>query len=116
MPNCKKSKVTVTGIFRHDLAGVDLRTCKWVDIDGIAKEVGIDKNHMVKARITLEVIEEPCELCGKPATGHQVCQRCGKLVCDECARKYLARRYCPACFDKMNLHEKNDRQIRSPRR
>lgn len=101
MPDEKKNKVTVTGTFRHDLTGVDLYTSKWVEPSYLANNVGIDENHTVRVRITLEVIEEPCELCGKPATGYQICQRCGMLVCDKCARKDLTRRYCPTCFDRI---------------
>jgi hypothetical protein len=101
----KRNKVTVTGIFRHDLSGIDLLTSKWVDPNHMAKDVGIDENHTVRARITVEVIEGQCELCGTPATGYQTCQRCGILVCDKCAKTYLARRYCPTCFDKTKLSQ-----------
>lgn len=101
MKGKKKKEVSITGIFRHDLAGIDVYTSKWVDPDYLAKSIGIDKNHMVKAKITLEVVEEPCEFCGKSTTGEKICQKCGKLVCDKCAKIDHKGRYCPICFDKI---------------
>jgi len=101
MSKKESSKISVTGIFRHDLAGVDVCTAKWVDPAYLAKSIGIDENHTVKAKITLEIVKEPCELCGSFATGDQICQNCGKLVCDKCAKTDSAKRYCPTCFAKM---------------
>lgn len=101
MTRKKSSKACIIGIFRHDLVGVDVCTSKVVDPACLAKSIGIDENHSVKAKITLEIVEEPCELCGKLATGDQICQECGKLVCDQCAKTDSTKRYCPACFAKM---------------
>jgi len=94
----KKGRVCVTGIFKPGLVGVDTHTSKLVDPARLAESIGIEENHAVKAKITLEVVEGPCELCGEPATGHQICQKCGKLVCDKCANRYSSERYCPKCF------------------
>jgi len=97
----KKSQVSFIGIFRPGLVGVDTDTCRLIDPAHLAESIGIDENHKVKAKITLEVVEGPCELCGELATGHQICQKCGKLVCDKCAKKDSSGRYCPKCFDEM---------------
>jgi hypothetical protein len=101
MSKKKKNHVSITGIFRCGLVGVDSDTSRLVDPVYLAQSIGIDENNVVKARITLEVVEEPCEICGKLATGDQICQKCGKLVCDKCAKKDSKGRYCPACFDRI---------------
>jgi hypothetical protein len=101
MSKKKKSQVSVTGIFRHGLVGVDSGTSRLIDPVYLAQSIGIDENNIVKAKITLEVVEEPCELCGEPATGDQICQKCGKLVCDKCAIRDSKGRYCPTCFDRI---------------
>jgi hypothetical protein len=101
MSTKKKNQISIIGIFRHGLVGVDADTSKSVDPAYLAESIGIDKNHMVKARITLEIVREPCELCGEPATGDQICQKCGKLVCDKCAKIDSKGRYCPKCFDEI---------------
>jgi formylmethanofuran dehydrogenase subunit E len=72
-----------------------------VDPAYLAESIGIDENHTVKAKITLEVVEEPCGLCGELATGDQICQKCGKLVCDKCAKTDSSGRYCPKCFGEI---------------
>ena len=94
----KRKESSVTGIFRRDLNGFDPSASKWIDPESVAKSVGIDEDHVVKAKLTLEVVEEPCELCGKLATGDQICQKCGKLVCDDCAKAVGNKRFCPECF------------------
>jgi len=97
----KKSSVCITGIFRQGLVGVDIHTSRCVDPAHLAKSIGIDENHIVKAKITLEIVEEPCEICGELATGDQICQKCGKPVCDKCAKTDSGGRYCPKCFDEL---------------
>lgn len=94
----KRKESSATGILRRDLNGFDPSTSKWIDPENVARGVGIDEDHVVKARLTLEVVEEPCELCGKRAFGDQICQKCGKVLCDGCARTVGNKRYCPACF------------------
>jgi hypothetical protein len=101
MSNKGKSEFSVTGIFRHDLSGIDLSTSKRVDSFALARGIGIDEKHTVKAKITIEVVKEPCEFCRTPATGYQICQKCGKAVCDKCAKTDSGERYCPTCFDQM---------------
>ena len=96
-----KSRICITGIFKTGLIGVDTHTCKQVDPAQLAQSIGIEKNHSVKAKITLEVVEEPCEFCGKPVTGHEICQKCGKPVCDTCAKKDGEARYCQKCFQQV---------------
>jgi hypothetical protein len=101
VPSKKKSKVSITGIFRQGLVGVDVGTSRAIDPAYLAESIGIDENHVVKAKITLEVVEEPCEICRKLTTGDHICQKCGKLVCDECAKTNSTGRYCPRCFDQL---------------
>jgi len=97
----KKSQVCVTGIFKLGLVGLDAHTSKLVNPAQLAESIGIEENHAVKAKITLEIVEGPCEFCGELATGHQICQKCGKLVCDKCAKNDSNGRYCPKCFREM---------------
>jgi len=97
----KKNRVSITGIFRTGLVGVDEETCKSVDPAYLAKSIGIDECHTVKARITLEVVVEPCAVCGEPATGAQICRKCEKPVCDKCAKTDSSGRYCPKCFKEL---------------
>jgi len=94
----KKCQVSVIGIFRPGLVGIDIHTFKSIDPAQLAESIGIKENHPVKAKITIEVVGGPCEHCGEPATGHQTCQKCGKLVCDECAKTDPGGRYCQKCF------------------
>lgn len=39
-----------------------------------------------------------CEFRGKLATCDEVCQKCGKVLCDDCAKAYGNKRYCPECY------------------
>lgn len=80
----------MTGVFRRGLDGVDSA--------GLVEGVEVDVDRVVKARLRLDVVEKPCEVCGKPATCDQVCQECGRVVCDDCVGMVGDRRYCPACF------------------
>jgi len=101
----KKKKISAIGIFTHNLINIDDHTVEWIDakefsLAELGKVIGIDENHNVKAKITLEVVEEPCELCGELTTGDKICANCGKIVCDRCARKdKTGTRYCPICFE-----------------
>jgi hypothetical protein len=96
-----RSRVSITGIFRTGLIGVDTNTSELVDPAHLARSIGIDENHIVKARITIEVVEEPCGVCGETATGAQICQKCGMPVCDKCAKEDSKGRYCPKCFTEL---------------
>ena len=98
MSNKKKGQVTIIGIFKPGLVGIDPRTSESIDPAHLAESIGINDGHTVKAKITIEVVEGPCEQCGEPATGHQICQKCGKLVCDKCAKTDSGGRYCQKCF------------------
>lgn len=101
----KKKKITATGIFTRNLMVIDDHTLEWIEakdfnLADLAKLIGIDEDHKVKAKITLEVVEEPCELCGKLTTGDKICQQCGKMICDHCAVTDATGRYCQICFDR----------------
>ena len=77
MPRSKKSAIWVTGIFRVGFVGVNTDNSKLTDPVQLAKSIGIDENNAVKAKITIEVMEEPCAFCGKLITGDHKCQKCG---------------------------------------
>jgi hypothetical protein len=97
----ERGKVSVTGIFGTGLIGVATNSSELVDPANLAKSIGIDENHTVKARITIEIVEEPCVVCRETATGAQICQKCGKPVCDKCAKADSKGRYCPKCFSEL---------------
>ena len=98
----KKKKIAATGILTCNLIVINDHTIEWLEakdfnLAALANGVGINREHKVKATITLELVEEPCIICGKPTTGDKICQNCGKPICDECAKTEQPERYCPAC-------------------
>jgi formylmethanofuran dehydrogenase subunit E len=105
----KKKKISATGIFSCNIMVIDDATLQWIDakefsLADLAKAIGIDHEHKAKATITIEIVEQPCELCGKITTGDKICENCGKLVCDGCAKTDSnGNRYCPICFDLKTL-------------
>jgi hypothetical protein len=86
----KRKGVSGSGVFRRGLDGGGS--------ESVVGDVEVDVDHVVKARLRVDVVEMPCELCGKPAMGDQVCQECGIVVCDDCVGMVGDKRYCPACF------------------
>jgi hypothetical protein len=103
----KKQKISATGILTCNIITINDSTIEWLDakdfnLASLAKTIGIDVNHKAKATITIEIVEQPCELCGKLTTGDKLCERCGNLVCDRCAKIDPTGRYCPICFDLKN--------------
>jgi formylmethanofuran dehydrogenase subunit E len=105
----KKKKISATGIFCCNMMVIDDTTIEWIDakefnLADLAKVIGIDHEHKAKATITIEIVEQPCELCGKLTTGDKICRECGKMICDECAKTDAHDdRYCPICFDLKTL-------------
>jgi formylmethanofuran dehydrogenase subunit E len=100
----KCTKICAVGTFQQNLMIIDDVTLAWIDAAEfntatLAKLIGIDEEHKVRAKITLEVVEEKCESCGRLTSGHNLCERCGKLICDECAESDATGRYCPLCHD-----------------
>ncbi len=100
----KKHKISATGILTYNIFKVNDDMIEWLDAEdfslaALGKLIGIDEEHKVKVRITLEVVQEPCELCGKLTTGDKLCDKCKKLICDDCAKKDPTGRYCPTCFN-----------------
>jgi len=59
-----------------------------------------------KTKTVLKVRKEPCKLCGTPTTNDNLCFKCGKVICDECAKIYYEERYCPTCFEKIKSLQK----------
>lgn len=104
MLNDKKQKVSAIGILTYNILKVNDHMIEWLDAEdfslaALGKLIGIDEDHKVKVRITLEIVQEPCELCGKLTTGDKLCEKCGRVICDECAKTDLTGRYCPTCFN-----------------
>jgi len=101
----KDKKCCVLGVLTYNTMVVNNSAIEWIDgkdfsLASVAKLLGLNENKNVKAKITLEVAEEPCELCGKATTGDKICQNCGKMICDECAKTdTTGDRYCPVCYD-----------------
>jgi hypothetical protein len=100
--NERKKKITATGFFTCSLMVINDHTVEWLEskdfnLATLAQGIGIDHEHKVKATITIELVEEPCIICGKPVAGDQICQNCGKPICDECAKTEEPERYCPVC-------------------
>jgi rRNA maturation endonuclease Nob1 len=98
----KKKKITATGILTCNLIVINDHTVEWLEagdfsLTTLARSIGIDHEHKAKATITIELVEEPCILCGKPVAGDKICQNCGKPICDECAKTDQQERYCPVC-------------------
>ena len=100
----KKQKISATGILTYNILKVDDDMLEWLDAEdfslaALGKLIGIDEEHKVKVRITLEVVKEPCEFCGKLTTGDKLCDICKRIVCDDCAKIDATGRYCPTCYD-----------------
>jgi len=100
----KKNKISATGILSYNIIKIDDNIIEWLDADdfslaALGKLIGIGEDHKVKTKITLEIVQEPCELCGKLTTGDKLCDKCRKMICDDCAKTDPTGRYCPTCFD-----------------
>jgi formylmethanofuran dehydrogenase subunit E len=100
----KSSRIAATGIFTLNTIMINDHAVQWIDTEefnlaDLGKILGIDGEHKIKAKITLEIVEEPCDICHKPTTGDKLCEKCGRPICDECAKTNPTGRYCPICFD-----------------
>jgi hypothetical protein len=98
----KKKKISATGVLNCNLISLDNNMITWIegrdfDLVALANGIGINHEHSCKATITIELVEEPCIICGKPTIGDKICQNCGKPICDECAKTENIERYCPVC-------------------
>ena len=104
----KKHKICATGIFSCNIIRIDEDIIEWLDaksfsLASLGKLIGIDEGNKVKATVTLEVVQGPCELCGNLTTGDKLCNKCDKMICDECAKINATGRYCPTCFELKKL-------------
>jgi len=72
----------------------------------LAKLIGVHEERKVKAKITLEVVEERCKLCGEFTTGDRLCDGCAEPICDKCAKTDATGRYCQICYNlrKQPIH------------
>jgi formylmethanofuran dehydrogenase subunit E len=96
-----KKKITATATLTCNTIMINDHAVEWLeakefDLASLAKSIGIDQEHHVKATITIELVEEPCAFCGNLTTGDKICQNCGKVICDQCA-KTTEPRLCSIC-------------------
>jgi hypothetical protein len=86
----KNKKYCIVGILTYNAMVVDDTIVEWIEekdfsLASVARLLGLDENKNVKAKITL---------------GDRLCQNCGKMICDECAKTdTTGDRYCPICYD-----------------
>lgn len=97
-----KRIVQATGILTLNLIAIDDNVIEWLnaadfDLPAMAKGLGVDYEHKVRATINIELVEEPCIICGTPVSGDKICQNCGRPICDNCAETEWLERYCPIC-------------------
>jgi hypothetical protein len=102
-----KAKSEATGVLSHNLIVIDDTTHEWIDSEDfsfaeLAREIGVNINHKVKAKVTFEVVLEPCLFCGQPTVGSNLCEECQVIVCESCIKTSKGRRLCPKCFNKEN--------------
>ncbi|MDH7563927.1 MAG: hypothetical protein QHH24_03460 [Candidatus Bathyarchaeota archaeon] len=81
----------------------DDQTIFWIEekepkIANLAKLIGVQDSLKVKVKITLEVVEEPCKVCGKLTPSNKICRKCGETLCNGCAVTDAGENYCPTCF------------------
>jgi len=100
----KNQKISAIGTLHYNIIKIDDEVIEWLDakefsLAALGKIIGVDEEHEVKARITFEIVQEPCEICGKITTGDKLCDECAKIICDKCAKTNAAGRYCPTCFN-----------------
>ena len=100
----KNRKASAVGTLCYNIIRIDDSVIEWLDakefsLVSLAKLIGVDADQKVKAKITIEIVQEPCEICGKLTTGDKLCSVCGKVVCDDCAKIDATGRYCPTCYD-----------------
>lgn len=98
----KKMRIQATGILTLNVILVNNNSLEWLDavdfnLPALAKGIGIDHGHKIKATITIDLVEEPCIICGNLTNGDKICQNCGKPICDVCAKTEELERYCPIC-------------------
>jgi len=96
-------KISAIGTFTRNVIMIDDLAVEWIDAKefnpaDLAKLVGLDEEHKIRAKITFEVIDDQCRVCGKPTPGDKLCDTCGEPICDTCAINDATGRYCPTCY------------------
>jgi hypothetical protein len=101
-----KRMVSSTGVMQINMISINDTVIEWLDADtfhlaDLANAIGIDRDHQAKAKVTIEIVKGPCEVCGKNiTTGDKLCDKCGKMICTECAKTDLTGTYCSKCRDQ----------------
>jgi hypothetical protein len=100
----KKRRIQATGTLEINTVLINGSAIEWLDMKDfnladLAKTLGITDEHKAKGTITIEITQHPCEMCGKPTEGDNLCEQCCKVICDACAERDGPIRYCPICFD-----------------
>ena len=103
MENRRKMSSCI-GLLGVNIIKIDDEVVEWLEADtfnitDLAKLVGIDLDHKAQVKITIEIAEVHCELCGKLTTGDKLCYECSRVICDKCAETDSTGRYCPTCFN-----------------
>ncbi|NWF87767.1 hypothetical protein HXY32_08190 [Candidatus Bathyarchaeota archaeon] len=57
--------------------------------------------HETYVKTNLKTLEKPCGQCRKSTIAKKSCLKCGRIICDNCAKFNMEDRYCPACFEKI---------------
>jgi len=100
----KRGPVTAILTLTYNVTMIDDDAHEWINakehsLASLAKVIGLDENHNIKAKISFELTEEPCIICQQPTTGDKICQNCGRPICDQHAQKDDAgTRYCSICY------------------
>jgi len=100
----RNRKISAIGTFMRNTIMIDDLAIEWIDAKefnpaDLAKIIGLDEEHRIRAKITLEVVEDRCRVCGEPAAGDRLCDICGEPICDACAITDATGRYCHICYD-----------------
>jgi hypothetical protein len=98
-------RIQATGILNINIIGVNDHVFEWLEADtftlaNLARSLGIDIGRKAKATVTIEIVKGLCEICGMPATGDKLCDKCGKMICTRCAHTDLTGTYCSSCRDQ----------------
>lgn len=103
MTNEKGKSISAIGTFLENITMVDGEAHEWIDakefnLATLAKTIGVNAHKPVRLKITLEILDERCEFCGKLITSDQLCDKCCTAVCNTCTKETPdGDRLCPNC-------------------
>ena len=105
MKDARTRRIQATGILNVNIIRIEDDVFEWLEADtftlaNLGRSLGIDIGRKAKATVTIEIVRGLCEICGRPATGDKLCDKCGKMICTRCAHTDLTGTYCPKCCDQ----------------